>query len=112
MKRMNSSLMLRTPSDAGLGCITECVTELVPRVRAPQLEWRALSMVRGLSVQVRTACAGVVSSTQGLPSAVQEQLSSARRTADQLHSSLRDTSVLSPPLLEQSRQQLTQVLMG
>nr|XP_023699887.1 perilipin-3-like [Paramormyrops kingsleyae]XP_023699888.1 perilipin-3-like [Paramormyrops kingsleyae]XP_023699889.1 perilipin-3-like [Paramormyrops kingsleyae] len=74
-----------------------------------ELESRALSMVRGLSVQVRTACAGVVSSAQGLPSAVQEQLSSARRAADELHSSLRDTSVLSPPLLEQSRQQLTQI---
>ncbi|XP_048832282.1 mannose-6-phosphate receptor binding protein 1 [Brienomyrus brachyistius] len=74
-----------------------------------ELESRVLSMVRGLSVQVRTACAGVVSSAQGLPSAVQEQLSSARRAADELHSSLRDTSVLSPPLLEQSRQQLTQI---
>ncbi|KAI4872716.1 hypothetical protein NFI96_014381, partial [Prochilodus magdalenae] len=74
-----------------------------------QLEWRTLSMVRGLSEQVRLACAGVVSSAQGLPGAVQEQLQKARRTAEDLHSSLGKTNILTPMLLQQSRQQLTQV---
>ncbi|XP_030639981.1 mannose-6-phosphate receptor binding protein 1 isoform X2 [Chanos chanos] len=74
-----------------------------------QLEWRTLSMVRGLSEQLKSACSGVVSSAQGLPGAVQEQLHNARRAAEELHSSLGNTSTLPPHLLEQSRQQLTQV---
>ncbi|KAL6459362.1 hypothetical protein MHYP_G00328340 [Metynnis hypsauchen] len=74
-----------------------------------QLEWRTLSMVRGSSEQLRMACASVVSSTQGLPGAVQEQLQNARRTAEDLHSSLGKTSTLTPLLLQQSRQQLAQV---
>lgn len=74
-----------------------------------KLEWRALSMVRGLSSQLQSACSSVVSSAQGLPSAVQEQLSSARRSAEELRSSLGNTSSLTPVLLERSRQQLTQV---
>uniref|UniRef100_A0A8C6S9E1 Perilipin n=1 Tax=Neogobius melanostomus TaxID=47308 RepID=A0A8C6S9E1_9GOBI len=74
-----------------------------------KLEWRALSMVRGLSDQLQSACSSVVSSAQGLPGAVQEQLSSARRSAEDLRSSLGNTSSLTPVLLERSRQQLTQV---
>ncbi|XP_071778051.1 mannose-6-phosphate receptor binding protein 1 [Centroberyx gerrardi] len=74
-----------------------------------QLEWRALSMVRGLSDQLRSACSGVVSSAQGLPGVVQDQLASARRSAEDLHSSLGNTSTLTPLLLEQSRRHLTQV---
>lgn len=74
-----------------------------------KLEWRALSMVRGLSSQLQSACSSVVSSAQGLPSAVQEQLSSARRSAEELRTSLGNTSSLTPVLLERSRQQLTQV---
>lgn len=74
-----------------------------------KLEWRALSMVRGLSSQLQSACSSVVSSAQGLPSAVQEQLSSARQSAEELRSSLGNTSSLTPVLLERSRQQLTQV---
>ncbi|XP_076860435.1 mannose-6-phosphate receptor binding protein 1 isoform X1 [Brachyhypopomus gauderio] len=74
-----------------------------------QLEVRTLSMVRGLTEQLRAAAAGVVSSAQGLPGAVQEQLQSARRTAEELHASLGSTSTLTPLLLQQSRQQITQV---
>lgn len=74
-----------------------------------QLEWQALSMVRGLSDQLQAACSSVVSSAQGLPGAVQEQLSSARRSAEDLRSSLGNTSSLTPVLLERSRQHLTQV---
>ncbi|KAK2907761.1 hypothetical protein Q8A73_008834 [Channa argus] len=74
-----------------------------------QLEWRALSMVRGLSEQLRLACSNVVSSAQGLPSAVQDQLTSARRSAEELHTSLGNTSALTPVLLERSRHHLTQV---
>lgn len=74
-----------------------------------KLEWRALSMVRGLSDQLQSACSSVVSSAQGLPGAVQEQLSSARRSAEELRSSLGNTKSLTPGLLERSRQQLTQV---
>ncbi|XP_070764961.1 mannose-6-phosphate receptor binding protein 1 isoform X2 [Enoplosus armatus] len=74
-----------------------------------ELEWRALSMVRGLSDQLRSACSNVVSSAQGLPGVVQDQLSSARRSAEELHSSLGNTSTITPLLLEQSRHQLTQV---
>lgn len=74
-----------------------------------KLEWRALSMVRGLSDQLKSACSSVVSSAQGLPGAVQEQLSSARQSAEELRSSLGNTSSLTPVLLERSRQQLTQV---
>ncbi|XP_041791020.1 mannose-6-phosphate receptor binding protein 1 [Chelmon rostratus] len=76
---------------------------------AEQLEWRVLSMVRGLSNQVRSACHNVVSSAQGLPSAVQDQLTSARRSAEELHSSLGSTSTITPVLLERSRHHLTQV---
>ncbi|XP_053177676.1 mannose-6-phosphate receptor binding protein 1 isoform X1 [Scomber japonicus] len=74
-----------------------------------QLEGRVLSMVRGLSEQLRSASSNVVSSAQGLPGAVQEQLTSARRSAEDLHSSFRNTSTLTPLLLERSRHHLTQV---
>ncbi|XP_035271825.1 perilipin-3 isoform X2 [Anguilla anguilla] len=74
-----------------------------------ELEWRALSMVRGLSGQVQAACSGVVSSAQGLPGAVQEQLANARQVAQELHSSLGNTSTLSPHILEQTRLHLAQV---
>nr|XP_046246980.1 mannose-6-phosphate receptor binding protein 1 isoform X1 [Scatophagus argus]XP_046246981.1 mannose-6-phosphate receptor binding protein 1 isoform X1 [Scatophagus argus]XP_046246982.1 mannose-6-phosphate receptor binding protein 1 isoform X1 [Scatophagus argus]XP_046246983.1 mannose-6-phosphate receptor binding protein 1 isoform X1 [Scatophagus argus] len=76
---------------------------------AKQLEWRTLSMVRGLSDQLRSACSNVVSSAQGLPSAVQDQLTSARQSAEELYSSLGNTSSITPLLLEQSRHHLTQV---
>ncbi|KAG7488205.1 hypothetical protein MATL_G00030240 [Megalops atlanticus] len=81
----------------------------IERDQGEQLEWRTLSMVRGLSGQLQSACSGVVSSAQGLPGAVQEQLATARRAAEELHSSLGSTSTLSPLLLEQSRHHLTQV---
>lgn len=74
-----------------------------------QLEWRALSMVRGLSGQLRSACSDVVSSAQGLPGTIQEQLTSARRSAEELHSSLGNTTTITPLLLERSRQHLKQV---
>ncbi|XP_053177677.1 mannose-6-phosphate receptor binding protein 1 isoform X2 [Scomber japonicus] len=74
-----------------------------------ELEGRVLSMVRGLSEQLRSASSNVVSSAQGLPGAVQEQLTSARRSAEDLHSSFRNTSTLTPLLLERSRHHLTQV---
>nr|XP_046246985.1 mannose-6-phosphate receptor binding protein 1 isoform X2 [Scatophagus argus] len=74
-----------------------------------KLEWRTLSMVRGLSDQLRSACSNVVSSAQGLPSAVQDQLTSARQSAEELYSSLGNTSSITPLLLEQSRHHLTQV---
>ncbi|XP_018583543.1 mannose-6-phosphate receptor binding protein 1 isoform X2 [Scleropages formosus] len=79
------------------------------KAKEEQLEWRTLSMVRSLSEQLRSACLGVVSSAQGLPAAVQDQLGSARRAAEELHSSLSSSSTLSPSLLEQSRQHLAQV---
>lgn len=68
-------------------------------------------MVRGLSDQLQSACSSVVSSAQGLPGAVQEQLSRARQSAEELRSSLGNTSTLTPVLLERSRQHLTQVLI-
>ncbi|XP_026202296.1 perilipin-3 isoform X2 [Anabas testudineus] len=74
-----------------------------------ELEWRALSMVRGLSDQLRFACSNVVSSAQGLPGAVQDQLTSARRSAEELQSSLGNARTLTPLLLERSRHHLTQV---
>uniref|UniRef100_A0A3P9HWZ5 Perilipin n=1 Tax=Oryzias latipes TaxID=8090 RepID=A0A3P9HWZ5_ORYLA len=74
-----------------------------------QLEWRALSMVQDLSQQLRSACSSVVSSAQGLPAAVQEQLTNARQAADELQSSLGGASNITPVLLERSRHQLTQV---
>lgn len=77
-----------------------------------KLEWQALSMVRGLSDQLRSACSNVVSSAQGLPSAVQDQLASARQSAEELYSSLGITSTITPLLLDQSRQRLTQVLVA
>ncbi|XP_077573014.1 mannose-6-phosphate receptor binding protein 1 [Stigmatopora nigra] len=73
------------------------------------LEWRALSMARGLSDQLRTASANVVTSAQGLPAAVQDQLARARRSAEELQASLLDAGALTPTLLERSRHQLTQV---
>lgn len=76
---------------------------------AEQLEWQTLSMVRGLSDQMRAACSNVVSSAQGLPSTVQEQLTSARNSAEELYSSLRSSSSITPVLVERSRHQLTQV---
>ncbi|XP_029002891.1 mannose-6-phosphate receptor binding protein 1 isoform X2 [Betta splendens] len=74
-----------------------------------ELEWRALAMVRGLSEQLRVACSNVVSSAQGLPGAVQDQLTSARKSSEELQSSLGNTSSLTPLLLERSRLHLTQV---
>ncbi|XP_044216617.1 mannose-6-phosphate receptor binding protein 1 isoform X1 [Thunnus albacares] len=74
-----------------------------------QLEGRVLSMVHSLSDQLRSACSNVVSSAQGLPGAVQEQLTNARRSAEDLHSSFGNTSTLTPLLLERSRYHLTQV---
>nr|XP_020487791.1 perilipin-3 isoform X2 [Labrus bergylta] len=74
-----------------------------------ELEWRALSMMRGLSDQLMSACSNVVSSAQGLPGAVQDQLTSARKSAEELRSSLGNTSTITPILLEGSRHHLTQV---
>ncbi|XP_037530689.1 mannose-6-phosphate receptor binding protein 1 [Nematolebias whitei] len=74
-----------------------------------QLEWRTLSMVRGLSDQLKSACSNVVSSAQGLPGTVQEQLTSARQAAEELQSSLGNTSTITPQLLERSRHHLKQV---
>ncbi|XP_075895662.1 mannose-6-phosphate receptor binding protein 1 isoform X1 [Nelusetta ayraudi] len=76
---------------------------------AEQLEWQTLSMVRGLSDQMRASCSNVVSSAQGLPSTVQEQLTSARNSAEELYSSLRSSSSITPVLVERSRHQLTEV---
>lgn len=66
-------------------------------------------MARDLTGQLRVACATVVSSAQGLPSTVQEQLLSARRTAEELQRSLVNASTLTPHLLQQTRKQITQV---
>lgn len=77
--------------------------------KGEQLEGRTLSMVRGLSEQLRMTSRSVVSSAQGLPGVVQEQLQNARRTAEDLHASLGKTTSLTPLLLQQSRQQLAQV---
>ncbi|XP_039896500.1 mannose-6-phosphate receptor binding protein 1 isoform X3 [Simochromis diagramma] len=74
-----------------------------------QLERQTLSMVRGLSDQLRSACASVVSSAKGLPSTVQDQLTAARQSAEELYSSLRNTSTITPVLLDRSRHQLNQV---
>ncbi|XP_035509787.1 perilipin-3 isoform X1 [Morone saxatilis] len=76
---------------------------------AEQLEGRVLSMVHSLSDQLKSACSNVVTSAQGLPGAVQDQLTSARRSAEELHSSLGNTSTITPLLLERSRHHLTQV---
>lgn len=67
-------------------------------------------MVRGLSDQLKVACSGVVSSVQGLPGTVQEQLLNARHTAEELQASLSSTRTLTPILLLQTRQQIGQVL--
>ncbi|XP_056319777.1 mannose-6-phosphate receptor binding protein 1 [Danio aesculapii] len=74
-----------------------------------EMESKALLMVRGLSDQLKTACSGVVSSVQGLPGTVQEQLLNARRTAGELQTSLSSTKTLTPVLLQQTRQQIGQV---
>ncbi|TRZ02182.1 hypothetical protein DNTS_016299 [Danionella cerebrum] len=74
-----------------------------------EVESKALSMVRGLSDQLKVACSGVVSSVQGLPGTVQEQLLNARQTAEELQSSLRRTQTLTPFILQQTRQQIGQV---
>ncbi|XP_028299529.1 mannose-6-phosphate receptor binding protein 1 isoform X2 [Gouania willdenowi] len=74
-----------------------------------QLEWRALAMMRGLSDQLKSACTGVVSSAQGLPGVVQDQLTNARKSAEELHSSLGSTSSITPVLLERSRHHVNQV---
>ncbi len=69
-------------------------------------------MVRGLSDQLMSACSSVVSSAQGLPSTVQDQLTNARRSAEELRSSLGNTSIITPLLLERSRHLVTQVLIA
>lgn len=69
-------------------------------------------MVRGMSDQLRSSCSNVVSSAQGLPGAVQDQLTSARRSAEELYTSLGNTSTITPLLLERSRHHLTQVLIA
>ncbi|XP_039622916.1 mannose-6-phosphate receptor binding protein 1 [Polypterus senegalus] len=76
------------------------------------LESRILTMARGLSGQLQSACLGVVSSAQGLPQHVQEQLAQARQAAAQVHGAFNSAtsfSDLSTPVLAQSRQQLAHV---
>ncbi|XP_047230544.1 mannose-6-phosphate receptor binding protein 1 isoform X1 [Girardinichthys multiradiatus] len=90
----------------------EGLTESEPdgsKHESQQLETRALSMVRGLSDQLRASCSSVVSSAQGLPGTVQEQLTSAQVAAKELQSSLGNASALTPVLLQQSRHHLKQV---
>ncbi|KAM4739117.1 mannose-6-phosphate receptor binding protein 1 isoform 2-T2 [Anableps anableps] len=77
-----------------------------------ELESRALSMVQGLSDQLRASCSSVVSSAQGLPGTVQEQLTSAWAAAEELQSSLRNANTLTPVLLERSRHHLKQVQLS
>ncbi|XP_063057688.1 mannose-6-phosphate receptor binding protein 1 [Engraulis encrasicolus] len=74
-----------------------------------QLEGWTLSMARDLTGQLQTACATVVSSAQGLPSAVQEQLLNARHTAEELQRSLGNAKNLTPHLLQHTRTQIAQV---
>lgn len=66
-------------------------------------------MVRGLSEQLRSACSNVVSSAQGLPGTVQEQISNARQSAEELYSSMGSASSITPVVLERSRHHLAQV---
>ncbi|KAM6962447.1 mannose-6-phosphate receptor binding protein 1 [Aplochiton taeniatus] len=80
-----------------------------PKDQSEQLEWRTLSLVRGLSNQIRSACSTMVSSAQGLPGVVQDHLASARRSSEELHSSLGNTRTLTPLILKQSRHHLKQV---
>ncbi|KAJ7993012.1 hypothetical protein DPEC_G00268030 [Dallia pectoralis] len=79
------------------------------RIDPTEMECQTLSMLHGLSAQLRSACSGVVSSAQGLPTAVQDHLANARKAAEDLHTSLGSTRNLTPPLLEQTRHHLTQV---
>lgn len=74
-----------------------------------QLESWTLSMARDLTGQLRAACSTVVSSAQGLPSTVQEQLLNARHTAEELQRTLGNATTLPPQLLQQTRNQITQV---
>lgn len=66
-------------------------------------------MVRSLSEQLRSACSNVVSSAQGLPGVVQDQITNARQSAEELYSSMGSTSSITPVMLEQSRYHLAQV---
>jgi len=90
----------------------KCLSFRFPHSCSQQLEWRVLSMVHGLSDQLRSTCSGVVTSAQGLPGAVQDQLTSAKRSAEELHSSLGTASTITPVILEQSRHHLNQVLIA
>lgn len=92
-----------------IGPPRSCPCALVSMFRWQQLEWRALSMVRGLSEQLRSACSNVVSSAQGLPAAVQDQITNARQSAEELYSSMGSTSSITPVILERSRHHLAQV---
>ncbi|XP_061593630.1 mannose-6-phosphate receptor binding protein 1 [Cololabis saira] len=74
-----------------------------------KLDWQVLSMVRVLSHQMKSACSSVVSSAQGLPGAVQDQLTSARQAAEELQASLGSASTITPHLLERSRVHLKQI---
>ncbi|XP_026126603.1 perilipin-2-like [Carassius auratus] len=89
--------------------LPENVTAETEKDNEEEMESRALTMVRGLSDQLKVACSGVVSSVQGLPGTVQEQLLNARHTAGELQASLSSTKTLTPMLLEQTRQQIAQV---
>lgn len=86
-----------------------CPCALVSMLCSQQLEWRALSMVRSLSEQLRSACSNVVSSAQGLPGVVQDQITNARQSAEELYSSMGSTSSITPVMLERSRYHLAQV---
>ncbi|XP_054905116.1 mannose-6-phosphate receptor binding protein 1 [Poeciliopsis prolifica] len=91
---------------------SEGLTESEPdgsKDESEQLEFRALSMVRGLSDQLSASCSSVVSSAQGLPGTIQEQLTSAQVAAEELQSSFGNASTLTPVLLERSRHHLKQV---
>ncbi|KAM8888587.1 mannose-6-phosphate receptor binding protein 1 [Synchiropus picturatus] len=106
-EQLQQRLMVWRQAQSGTE-LTEPETEEGKGEHEP-LESGVLSMVHGLTAQLRTACSNVVSSAQGLPGAVQDQLSSARRSAEELQSSLSNSGSLTPVLLERSRHHLTQV---
>lgn len=83
-----------------------------PAFCSQRMEWQALSIVHGLSNQLRAACSNVVSSAQGLPRTVQDQLNSAKQSAEELYSSFGSTSTITPVIMEQSRHHLTKVLIA
>uniref|UniRef100_H2ZT99 Perilipin n=1 Tax=Latimeria chalumnae TaxID=7897 RepID=H2ZT99_LATCH len=81
----------------------------LPTVTEQQIESRTLAMTQSLTKQLRTTCLTLVSSVQGLPQNIQDQIGQVRQAAEELHlsfSSVSSFQELSGQILVQSKERV------